>query len=225
MDVWSEQEVKPIPLKFELTPVVNLFTSDNLDKRLNISSARILRWYVPRFLTFTHPSGCLSNDCSSSFVSSSNVYVLFPRRFLPLYLKYCKVFDFDCTLETGCGFDDSCGFEENCVRDRQAKKGHRCQGEEVGEVEGGREEERRQEIGVRYMLYTYNMSRPHFSATSWADVPNWPQLPTVRSGGGGDVNQIMRRISEPESPNISWFFEKDADQVSGGGRGQEREGD
>ena len=54
--------------------------------------------------------------------------MLFHRcRFLPLYLKYCKVFDYDCSLESGCGFDDSCGFEENCVRDRNAKKGHTCQ--------------------------------------------------------------------------------------------------
>ena len=92
MDAWEDQDSNPTPLKFELTPVVNLFTSDNMDKRLNVSSARIIKW------------------------------------FLPLYLKYCKVFDFDCSLETGCGFDDSCAFEENCVRDRQAKKGHKCQG-------------------------------------------------------------------------------------------------
>ncbi len=43
-------------------------------------------------------------------------------------MKYCKVFDYDCSLESGCGFDDNCGFEENCQRDRQSKKGYKCQG-------------------------------------------------------------------------------------------------
>lgn len=93
---WGDQEFDPIPVKFELTPIVNLLTTENLDERLNISSTKILGW------------------------------------FLPLYLKYCKVFDFDCSAETGCGFDDSCGFEENCVRDRLAKNAHRCQGEIKG---------------------------------------------------------------------------------------------
>ena len=73
--------------------MVNLFTRENLDERLNVSSSAILKW------------------------------------FLPLYLKYCKVFDYDCSVETGCGFDDACTFDENCVRDRNAKGGYRCQGE------------------------------------------------------------------------------------------------
>ncbi len=63
-----------------------------------------------------------------NFFIANLIFLLFPPcRFLPLYLKYCKVFDYDCSLESGCGFDDSCGFEENCVRDRNAKKGHTCQ--------------------------------------------------------------------------------------------------
>ena len=73
--------------------MVNLFTRENLNERLNVSSSAILKW------------------------------------FLPLYLKYCKVFDYDCSVETGCGFDDACTFDENCVRDRNAKGGYRCQGE------------------------------------------------------------------------------------------------
>ncbi len=46
MDDWSNQKRKsgPIPLKFELTPVVNLLTVDNIDRRFNISSTRILNW-------------------------------------------------------------------------------------------------------------------------------------------------------------------------------------
>eukprot|EP00095_Tigriopus_kingsejongensis_P005914 maker-scaffold392_size185621-snap-gene-0.24 protein:Tk05914 transcript:maker-scaffold392_size185621-snap-gene-0.24-mRNA-1 annotation:"PREDICTED: uncharacterized protein LOC100215110" len=88
---WHDQEFKAIPIKFELTPIVNLFTKESLDDRHNISSPDILEW------------------------------------FLPLYLKYCRVFDLDCTVEKGCGFDDTCGFEENCVVDRNAKKGYACQ--------------------------------------------------------------------------------------------------
>ena len=34
----SKDQDRPIPIKFELTPIVNLFTSDNLDRH-NISSA------------------------------------------------------------------------------------------------------------------------------------------------------------------------------------------
>ena len=94
---WVDQEFDPIPIKFELTPIVNLITEDNLDDRHNISSSKILKW------------------------------------FLPLYLKYCKVFDFDCSPETGCGFNDYCKFDENCIRDRSAKNGYRCQGEKTNQ--------------------------------------------------------------------------------------------
>lgn len=90
---WPEQEIKPIPIKFELTPIVNLFTKENLDERLNVSSSEILDW------------------------------------FLPLYLKYCLIFDLQCTVEKGCGFNDDCGFNENCILDRNVKKGYVCQSE------------------------------------------------------------------------------------------------
>ena len=50
------KDIKPIPIKIELTPIVNLFNPSALDERYNVSSAEILKW------------------------------------FLPLYLKYCKVF-------------------------------------------------------------------------------------------------------------------------------------
>ena len=35
MDSWHEDMV-PIPVKFELTPIVNLFTRENLDERHGI---------------------------------------------------------------------------------------------------------------------------------------------------------------------------------------------
>jgi hypothetical protein len=50
--------------------------------------------------------------------------------FLPLYLDYCNVFNFDCSVERGCGFDDKCSFDENCVVDVLAGPGrYKCQGE------------------------------------------------------------------------------------------------
>ena len=51
------------------------------------------------------------------------------RWFLPLYLDFCDVFDFDCSRERGCGFDDNCLFEEDCVVDVLSGPGrYRCQG-------------------------------------------------------------------------------------------------
>ncbi len=44
MSEWPKQTSAPIPLKFELTPVVNLLTHENVDKRHNVSSAKILKW-------------------------------------------------------------------------------------------------------------------------------------------------------------------------------------
>lgn len=135
---WPEQEIKPIPIKFELTPIVNLFTKENLDERLNVSSSEILDW------------------------------------FLPLYLKYCLIFDLQCTVEKGCGFNDDCGFNENCILDRNVKKGYVCQ------------------------------------KTSWADVANWPQLPIQTKPDDAEQRSVVG--FEPDSPNISWFFDKDLDQ-------------
>lgn len=86
---WSEEKsFKPIPIRYELTPIVNLFTEENLDNRNNVNSTVILKW------------------------------------FLPLYLKYCKVFGMDCSLRTGCGYDDNCKFEEKCVKSKNS--GYKC---------------------------------------------------------------------------------------------------
>ena len=49
---WKEKkQEKPIPIKFELTPIVNLFTSDNLDRH-NISSANITKWFLPLYVRY-----------------------------------------------------------------------------------------------------------------------------------------------------------------------------
>ena len=38
--------------KFELTPIVNLFTEENLDERYNVSSVTILEWFLPLYLKY-----------------------------------------------------------------------------------------------------------------------------------------------------------------------------
>ena len=38
--------------KFELTPIVNLFTEENLDERYNVSSVAILEWFLPLYLKY-----------------------------------------------------------------------------------------------------------------------------------------------------------------------------
>ena len=48
----DEDEFRPIPIKFELTPIVNLFNPMALDERYNISSATILKWFLPLYLRY-----------------------------------------------------------------------------------------------------------------------------------------------------------------------------
>ena len=61
--------------------------------------------------------------------------------------------------------------------------------------------------------------------TSWADVPNWPRMPDMetmkeknmknKKNNKKDKNDVdeeeLNEFPEPDSPNISWFFEKDVD--------------
>ena len=48
----SKKQAKPIPIKFELTPIVNLFTVENLDERYNISSSKIMKWFLPLYIKY-----------------------------------------------------------------------------------------------------------------------------------------------------------------------------
>ena len=49
---WSKaKQEKPIPIKFELTPVVNLFTSENLEP-LNINATNITSWFLPLYVRY-----------------------------------------------------------------------------------------------------------------------------------------------------------------------------
>ena len=55
--------------------------------------------------------------------------------------------------------------------------------------------------------------------TSWADVSNWPQLPenydpvnpATEAANAVDRSDAGSPHAEPDSPSISWFFEKDVD--------------
>ena len=47
-----QEDILPIPIKFELTPIVNLFTVDNMDERYNITSKEILNWFLPLYLKY-----------------------------------------------------------------------------------------------------------------------------------------------------------------------------
>ena len=49
---WVDEDIRPIPIKMELTPIVNLFTPTNLDERYNISSTDILDWFLPLYLKY-----------------------------------------------------------------------------------------------------------------------------------------------------------------------------
>jgi len=142
------KDIKPIPIKIELTPIVNLFNPTNLDEKHNISSSDILDW------------------------------------FLPLYLKYCKVLKYDCYTNRGCGYDDDCGIEETCVRKGFTNSDYECQ------------------------------------VLSWADVPNWPQMPSkYKLGNLVETDDSTSRadtvseggLLEPQPANVTWFRAKDMD--------------
>ena len=49
---WINEEIRPIPIKIELTPIVNLFNAEALDERYNVSSSKILDWFLPLYLKY-----------------------------------------------------------------------------------------------------------------------------------------------------------------------------
>ena len=48
----TENPINPIPIKAEFTPIVNLFSTANLDEKHNISSTAILQWFLPLYLKY-----------------------------------------------------------------------------------------------------------------------------------------------------------------------------
>ena len=51
MTIFQENN-QPIPIKFELTPIINLFNVDNLDDRYNVTSKDILDWFLPLYIKY-----------------------------------------------------------------------------------------------------------------------------------------------------------------------------
>ena len=50
---WKDsKDFNPIPIKAEFTPIVNLFSTANLDEKHNISSTAILQWFLPLYLKY-----------------------------------------------------------------------------------------------------------------------------------------------------------------------------
>ena len=49
---WIDEDIRPIPIKIELTPIVNLFNAEALDERYNVSSSKILDWFLPLYLKY-----------------------------------------------------------------------------------------------------------------------------------------------------------------------------
>ena len=141
MDSWDEEMI-PIPVKFELTPIVNLFTQENLDERHGIRCELERKKRCKKRLaqgcvntTSTQPIATFLEHLRMSLSRFSSEAIL--RWFLPLYLDFCDVFGFDCSRERGCGFDDNCDFEEDCVVDVLSGPGrYRCQGSMLGGTMG-----------------------------------------------------------------------------------------
>ena len=83
---WSTQDFTPVPLKFQLSPIVNLFTDANF-KRNNI------------------------RDAYGEEISES---AYLRRWFLPMFWDYCKIVGVPCNPPTGCGYDDLCPIDTIC---------------------------------------------------------------------------------------------------------------
>ena len=82
---WATQVFTPIPLSFQLSPIINLFQEKYIDSK------------------------GVQNDNKEIIVSSK-----IRKWFVPLYFDYCKSMDVDCTEPTGCGIDDLCPTDTIC---------------------------------------------------------------------------------------------------------------
>ena len=51
-DDWAKQEFTAVPLKYELSPIINLFKKNYLDNELKVSAEKILEWFAPLYINF-----------------------------------------------------------------------------------------------------------------------------------------------------------------------------
>ena len=82
---WATQTFTPIPLSFELSPIINLFQEKYIDSK------------------------GVQNDNNEIIVSSK-----IREWFVPLYFDYCNSMDVNYTEPTGCGIDDLCPIDTIC---------------------------------------------------------------------------------------------------------------
>ena len=93
---WAVQDYVPIPLAFELSPIVNLFTDKLIrDANIRINGKRITDSFTIR------------------------------KWFVPLYFDFCKTVGIEahCLPKKGCGFDDLCPVDSIC---KPGGSIHRC---------------------------------------------------------------------------------------------------
>ena len=60
--LWAQQDFKPVPLEYQLSPIINLFKKKYLDDQLQVSAEGIRKWFVPLYFDF-----CISmygRECS-----------------------------------------------------------------------------------------------------------------------------------------------------------------
>ena len=79
---WSIQEFTPVPLKFQLSPIVNLFTNGNYKRNdINVNGIALRRWFLPMFWDYCKivgvpcnpPTGCGYDDlCPIDTICNGN---------------------------------------------------------------------------------------------------------------------------------------------------------
>ena len=86
---WATQNFTPFPLKFQLSPIINIFED-------------------------RHMKGVNLDDNGQKNVSSLDIR----KWFVPMYYNYCNLLGTICKKKTGCGFDDTCPIDTVCEKDR-----------------------------------------------------------------------------------------------------------
>ena len=87
IEKWATQDFTPVPLQFQLSPIVNLLKDSYIkEANLSVDGQKITR----------------SLDIRKWFV--------------PLYYKYCEVKGIDCKTKSGCGIDDWCPVDTICKK-------------------------------------------------------------------------------------------------------------
>ena len=104
---------------------------------------------------------------------------------------------YDCLPNRGCGYDDDCGLQETCVN--LYPRGHRCEGIYLFWIKHPSRmsyplENQKMPVSVFKTRLTAIFSNYFFAIVlSWADVPNWPIMPTNQELNSDDQNDPTSR--------------------------------